>query len=159
MECFVRNLIEYEGIDFKTSKYNNMSSFKQTTIDLNLELPLNKPEIDHLIKIFIKKEIIKYKVVKTPIGTSVEGQIITGNKLLVMGELALKINYVTSENIQSIHSFEVIVPFCEHIVLPINFKSINMVNPEIYIEDIYIKQKSNKSLFGNVTLLSVANLY
>ncbi|MGL4990546.1 MAG: SPOCS domain-containing protein [Sarcina sp.] len=160
MSSFVRNLIEYQGIDLinKDDCALTTKSFKQATIDVNLCVPEEKPDIEQVVKVVIKKKVVKYKIVKTPKGISPEGQEITGNKLLVMGDIILKINYVADESTQSMHSFHVTVPFCEYVVLPVGFKGLSIVAPDIYIEDVYVNQQDCRSLFGNVTLLTVADL-
>lgn len=161
MGTFVRDLIEYQGVDLMDAKdcvLSATTSFKQATIDVNLCVPEEKPDIEQVVKVVIKKKVVKYKIVKTPKGTSAEGQIVTGNKLLVMGDIILKINYVADEETQSMHSFHVTIPFCEYVVLPVGFKGLSIVAPEIYIEDLYVKQQNSRCLFGNVTLLTVADL-
>lgn len=161
MKNFVRNLIEYQGIDAyedEVCPIKETTSFKQTTIDVNLCVPKEKPDIEQVVKVSIKKKVVKYKVVKTPVGISEEGQEITGNKLLVMGDIILKIFYVADEPEQSMHSFHVVIPFCEYIVLPSKFKGFSVVSPEIYVEDVYVREQDCRCLFGNVTLLTVADL-
>ncbi|MGL4742094.1 MAG: DUF3794 domain-containing protein [Sarcina sp.] len=160
MGNFVRNLIEYQGVDLMDGEICGLdtTSFKQATIDVNLCVPEEKPDIEQIVKVVIKKKVVKYRIVKTPKGVSAEGQEITGNKLLVMGDLILKINYVANEPTQTMHSFHVTIPFCEYVVLPLGFKGLSIVAPEIYIEDIYVEQQDCRCLFGNVTLLTVADL-
>lgn len=161
MGNFVRDLIEYQGIDLMDSRdciLNTTTSFKQATIDVNLCVPEEKPDIEKVVKVAINKKVVKYKVVKTPKGTSAEGQVVTGNKLLVMGDIILKINYIACDKEQSMHSFHVTIPFCEYVVLPVGFKGLSIVEPEIYVEDIYVNKEDCRCLFGNVTLLTVADL-
>ncbi|MEF9934296.1 MAG: DUF3794 domain-containing protein [Clostridium sp.] len=161
MDNFIRDLIEYKGIDIyepNSCFMKESTSFKQSTIDVNLCVPPQKPDIEQVVKVVVDKEIVKYKVVKTPTGVSVEGQEVTGYKLLVMGDITVKVVYVALEEEQSMHSFHVIIPFCEYIVMPKDFRGLSIVTPEIYVEDIYVRQQDCRCLFGNVTLLTMADI-
>lgn len=162
MGKFIRNLIEYTGVeDCAGSKcgfyYDN--NFKQTNVDVEFCVPCQKPDMEQIVRVNLDKKIIKYKIVNTPIGTSLEGQNITGSKLLVMGELNIKVVYVADEPEQSMHAFHVDIPFCEYIVLPEGFSSKSIVKPEICIEDIYVKQRDARCAFGNITLMIVGDTY
>ena len=159
MAKFVRNLIEYNGVEL-LNDHNCMikksDSFKQTTIDINLCVPEQKPDIEQVVKVAIKTKVERYRLVKTPIGISEEGQEITGYKLLVMGDFMIKVNYVANVEVQSMHSFHTIVPFCEYIVMPKEFSPLSVVEPEIYVEDLYVRQLDCRCLFGNITFMATA---
>lgn len=161
MGNFVRNLIEYQGIDLYQKGQCGMSessAFKQTTIDVELCVPEEKPDIEQVVKVSIKKKIEKYRIVRTPRGKSEEGQEITGNKLIVMGDISLKVQYVADEPTQSMHAFHVVIPFCEYVVMPKGFNGISIITPEVYIEDLYVSQESCRCLFGNVTFMTVVDI-
>ena len=161
MAKFVRDLIEYSGVSLLEEDDCTMkqsTSFKQTTIDVNLCVPVQKPDIEQIVKADIQTSAIHTVLVKTPVGISVEGQELTGYKLLVMGEFQIKISYVADEPTQSMHSFHVIVPFCEYIVLPANFNPLSTVSPEVYVEDLYVKQLDCRCVFGNVTFMAIAEI-
>lgn len=162
MSKFVRDLIEYDGLD----KYSNRTcvgintdSFKQTNVDVKFCVPCQKPDMEQIAKVKLTKKVVKSKIIKTPVGTSLEGQVITGYKLMVMGELTLKIMYVADEPEQSMHTFHADIPFCEYVVLPEGFSAYGAATPEFYIEDIYVKQLDERCVFGNVTLMLVADTY
>lgn len=161
MGKFMRNLIEYQGIellDEDNCMIKETNTFKQTTIDVQLCVPEEKPDIEQVVKVSIKNRIERYRLVKTPVGISEEGQEMTGYKLLVMGEFTLKVQYVADEPTQSMHSFHVIIPFCEYIVMPLGFSSLSVVTPEVYVEDVYVRQQDCRCLFGNVTFMTIADL-
>lgn len=161
MASFIRNSIEYYGIDSlnnRLCKLQDIKNFKQSNINLQLCLPKEKPNIGQILSVKIDKNISKTKLVKTPVGKSMEGQILTGYKLLVMGDIGFEINYVASGCNQSVHSFHGCVPFCEYVVMPEVFNVEETIVPEIYIEDIYINQKDCRCMYGSVTLMVVAEL-
>ena len=161
MGKFTRNLIEYSGVELVTDNccmIKKSDSFKQTTIDINLCVPDEKPDIEQVVKVSIKTNIEKYTIVKTPVGISEEGQEITGYKLLLMGDFIIKIAYVADVTCQSMHSFHVIVPFCEYIVMPKDFSPLSIVTPEVYVEDIYVRQQDCRCLFGNITFMAIADI-
>ncbi|MGL5244955.1 MAG: hypothetical protein ACRC7R_07285, partial [Sarcina sp.] len=119
MGKIVRNLIEYEGID--TCSYENISSFKQFNVDCKFNLPDEKPNIDTLIKVKAEVCIEHKQIVRTPVGVSLEGQEVTGFKLLVCGDITLKYEYVINDPTQSVYSLTQIFPFSDYIVLPQDF--------------------------------------
>lgn len=159
MASFIRNSIEYYGIDSlnnRLCKVQDAKNFKQSNINLQLCLPKEKPNIGQVLRVKIDKNISKTKLVKTPIGKSIEGQILTGYKMLVMGDIRFEINYVVSRCDQGIHSFHGFVPFCEYVVMPEGFNPEETIVPDIYVEDIYIKQKNCRCVYGSIALMIVA---
>ena len=161
MAKFTRNLIEYSGVELQSDEYcmiQKTDSFKQTTIDINLCVPQQKPDIEQVVKVSIKTDIVRSTLVKTPIGISAEGQEITGYKILLMGDFIVKCSYVANSVSQSMHSFHVIVPFCEYIVMPENFSPLSVVTPEVYVEDLYVRQLDCRCLFGNITFMATADV-
>lgn len=106
----------------------------------------------------VKKTIEKTKVVKTPVGISMEGQKITGYKYMVMGEFKIKVLYVADKCNNSMNSFHATVPFCEYLVLPKNFNTLSILSPSIIVEDVYTKQLDNRCIFGNITFMLTAQI-
>lgn len=161
MTKFARNLIEYHGVELindANCMMKKSDSFKQTTIDIKLCVPEEKPDVEQVVKVSIKSKVEKYNVVKTPIGISEEGQEITGYKLLVMGEFIVKVVYVANVESQSMHSYHIIVPFCEYVVMPKDFSPLSIIAPEIYVEDLYVRLLDCRCLFGNITFMTVVDI-
>lgn len=150
MASIVKNLIEYAGLADLLPMHP--TNFKQFTVQENLELPCAKPDIEQIIRVMADVKIISTRVIKTPVATSVEGQILTGFKLIVEGELIQKIEYVADEPTQSVHAAHFSVPFSTFIVLPAHFTQGAMVNVIPYIEDIFVQQIGKRSIFKNVTI-------
>ncbi len=159
MPSFTRNLIEYSGEQLKIkSNCKPNSTFKQSTIDINFCLNECKNKIKDILRANIDTKIQEVKVVKTAVGTSVEGQTLTGNKLMIIGEFTLKTTYVTDTTDYKVESYTVSIPFSDYIVLPSSFVNLTFIKPEIYIEDMYIKNIDDKCIFGNITYLVQAEI-
>ncbi|MEG0133840.1 MAG: DUF3794 domain-containing protein [Clostridium sp.] len=158
MSKFSRDLIEYSGIeryDYDECPIEYSKNFKQSNIDLEFCVPSQKPDIEQIVKVDVSKKIYKTKLIKTPKGTSKEGQIMTGYKLFVMGEIIVKIRYVADETEQSMHTFHACIPFCDYIVLGDGICSIDALVPKVIIEDVFIEQRDGRCIFSNLNILLV----
>lgn len=153
MASIVKNLIEYVGIVDSDQLPDQMTSFKQLTVQENLTIPSAKPDIEQIVRVMAEAVITSTKIIKTPTGTSIEGQILTGRKIIIEGMLNQKIEYVADEPTQSVHAAHFKVPFSTFIVLPEDFEDGTVVTIIPYIEDIYAKQVNKRDIFKNVTLL------
>lgn len=157
MANIVRNLIEYSGI----AEYmpENPCSFKQFSLQEKVTLPCSKPDIEQIIKVMGNICITDTRVIKTPRATSLEGQVLSGWKLIVEGELNQKIEYVADLCDQPVHAAHFNIPFSTFIVLPECFDISNCINVSGYIEDIFVKQVNKRIIFKNVTILVDAVIY
>lgn len=154
MASFVSNLIEYSGIAdvLPTAPH----AFKQFNVQENVCLPIAKPDIEQLTKIMAEVVITSTRVIKTPVATSLEGQILTGFKLIVEGEVRQKVEYVADEPTQSVHAAHFNIPFSTFIVLPATYVQGTPLVVTGYIEDIYAKQIDKRCIFKNITILLTA---
>lgn len=156
MSSIIKGLIEYSGIaDILPDK---PTSFKQLTVQENLTIPSVKPDVEQIVRVLAEVKIITTRVIKTPVSVSAEGQILTGWKLVVEGELLQKLEYVADEPTQSVHAAHFRVPFSTYIVLPEDFSEGSIVAVTPYIEDIYIQQLDKRHLFKNVVLFINATI-
>lgn len=156
MDKFINSLIEYQGIDH--CSYNDVEIFKQTNIDNTFYLPIQKPDIEQIVKVRGTAKIDDYKIVKTPIGTSLEGQKVTGFKIMACGEIVLQYDYVANEDKQSMHSVCNTIPFCDYIVMPEDFNEFLTISPLVLIEDIYSEQLDFRCIYNNITLIIIMDL-
>ncbi|MGL4736622.1 MAG: SPOCS domain-containing protein [Cellulosilyticaceae bacterium] len=159
MPKFNRSLIEYDGV---LSYQNDIcaaaipNSFKQFNIDMELCVPCQKPSIEQIVKITTDTCVTKQVIIRTPCGISAEGSVLTGFKLVAMGEVQIKIKYVALEPEQSVHTVHATIPFCSSVVMPCEFTNLSAVSSKVYVEDAYISQKDDRCMFANVTLMLVA---
>ncbi|WP_461204782.1 DUF3794 domain-containing protein [Clostridium sp. DL1XJH146] len=150
MGSIIKGLIEYSGIADIFPE--NPKCFKQLTVQENLVIPSVKPDVEQIVRVIAEVIITDKTLVKTPVSISAEGQILTGWKLIIEGELVQKIEYVADEATQSVHAAHFKVPFSTYIVLPEEFSEDCIVNVVPYIEDIYIQLIDKRTLFKNVVL-------
>lgn len=156
MSSVQKGLITYQGIDSEC--FENMMNFKQFNIDNVFQIPCHKPNIEQIVKVWVHTCIEHFELVKTPVGVSLEGQEVTGFKLLVSGDLSTKIEYVADESSQSVHTAHAKIPFCNYVVLPKDFNPNSMIFPSVSVEDIFADQIDCRCVYTNVTMLLVAEI-
>lgn len=157
MTSILKGLIEYEGTAQQLPQFAEpLAAIKEFNVEELFDLPLTKPDLELILRVKSELVILSTKVIKTPIGKSLENQALTGWKLIVEGELRQVIQYVADERCQSIHGAHSSVPFSTFIVLPPDFEENDCVTVEGYIEDIYAEQIGPRQIFKNITLLLVA---
>lgn len=154
MSSYVSNLIEYSGIADNLPV--NPNAFKQLSVQETVHLPHAKPDIEQIVKVIAEVVITSTRVIITPQATSLEGQILTGYKLIVEGEMRQKIEYVADEPSQPVHAAHFNVPFSTFIVLPSDFVLGTPLVVTGYIEDIFAQQVSKRCIFKNITVLITA---
>ncbi|WP_053956601.1 SPOCS domain-containing protein [Inediibacterium massiliense] len=162
----VYDLIAYSGLADTLPDYSLRTNptFKEINVDEMLQIPEQKPDIEQIIRVIAKANILCTKIIETPVSVdattgerveteAVDGTILTGYKVGVLGKIDQKIEYVADEETQSVHSAHFSIPFCAHIVLPLSFTPDQGVKVIPYIEDIYALQCDNRNIFKNVTIL------
>ncbi|MGL4992073.1 MAG: SPOCS domain-containing protein [Sarcina sp.] len=156
MAKILRDLIEYNNIN--QTCLENIENFKQTNLDCVFCIPVKKPNIEQITKVWVDTCIKCEKLVKTPVGISLEGQRVTGYKYLIEGSMYLKIEYVALDNEQSLHTADTEVPFCSYVVLPENFNKNALITPNILIEDINSTQMDSRCIYNNITFISIVDI-
>jgi hypothetical protein len=155
----VKNLIEYEGLaDYLPVYPNKYGAFKEFNIEEMLEIPSAKPDMEQILKISVDTIINSTKVIETPLGKSLEGQKITGKKIIIKGKLLQKIEYVADELTQSVHAAHFNIPFCTFIVLPEDYEEEDSIYVTSYIEDILIEHLDKRNIYKNITMLLDAEI-
>lgn len=156
MAKIYRDLIEYNNINEHCIK--NVENFKQTNLDYVFCIPTQKPDIEQIVKVWAKPCVKCQKLIKTPVGTSLEGQRVTGYKYLIEGYITLKVEYVALEEEQSLHTAHVDIPFCSYVVMPDGFNKNSLITPSIIIEDINSMQMDSRCIYNNITFMAVVDL-
>lgn len=152
----MRNLIEYNGIS--SCSYGELAHFRQMNTEFTFCVPTQKPDIEQIIKVWVNPCILNFKVIKTPKGTSLEGQNITGNKLMIQGDIQYKVEYVALEAEQSIHTAHTTIPFCGYVVLPEKFNKNAFISASVEVEDIHSDLLDTRCIYNNITLMLSADL-
>lgn len=155
MSNTVNNLIEYVGLADHLP--NSLEVFKQLNVEKSFCLPEAKPDIEQLVKAISSLKITSTSIIKTPKGTSLEGQLLTGWKLIIEGIITQKIQYVADEPTQTVHAAHTNISFSTYIVLPENYIMGTPVTVQSYIEDIFVMQLDKRCIFNNITILLAAD--
>jgi len=150
MASTIKNLVEISGL--ADSLPQNPTVFKQFTVQETLVLLDAKPDIEQIVKVIAQVVITSTRVIKTPVGRSLEGQILSGFKIIVQGEVTQKIEYVADECTKSVHSAHFDVPFSTFIVLPSCYEIGTPVLVNAYIEDLYVDLIDKRTISKNVIL-------
>lgn len=120
-----------------------------------IDLPMGKPDIDEILSLTSKVDIICQKVVHTP-STCVpnyEGLGLTGKKLIIEAILRQRVTYTACvDGCQSIHSAHFDVPISAFIILPEETKIADKFIVISCIEDIFVCTLSERRIFKNTTL-------
>jgi hypothetical protein len=132
---------------------DSAKAFRQLQLQDVMEIPCCKPDVEQLISIGVTVEIKKAHIINTPCGQSCEGQILTGRKLIIEGELHQKLEYVADQENQPIHAAHFCIRFSSFIVLGKEIECFSDFNVTGYVEDVYVKQLDKRRVFKNVLLL------
>lgn len=132
------------------------TSFKQLSVDETVKIPCLKPDAQQILDTLVDIVIFNTKVIETIKATSLEGQILTGFKLIIEGKLNQKVEYVSDDPQQSVHAAHFIVPFSTFIVLPEEFDPNTTIQIEPFIEDIFTKLIDKRTIFKNITFRLLA---
>lgn len=151
MASRVYDLIEVSGLADELPI--NPVNFKQFSVQETLSIPEVKPDVEQIVSVIAKVVIKSTNVIDTPVGTSREGQILTGKKLVVEGVIVQKVEYVADIPTQKVHAAHFNMPFSTFIVLPSSFELGTPIEVTGYIEDIYIQLLDKRKIFKNVTIL------
>lgn len=92
------------------------------------------------------------KIVDTMEGTSLEGQHLTGKKLVIIGALDTKIFIQTSPCYQIGCWMEYVIPFSTFIIVPKDICRDMPIVIDYKIEDVTIKVMAEEALFISITL-------
>lgn len=120
------------------------------------KLPVTKPDIATLDKVFVEVQIISTRIVNTPIGPcptkeNLEGTRLTGKKMVIEGLLKQKIVYTAARPDQPVFAAHFDAQFSAFIVLPPN-ADLKDFCVEACIEDVFAIPFNPREVFKNVTL-------
>ncbi|MCT4565397.1 MAG: DUF3794 domain-containing protein [Maledivibacter sp.] len=153
MTSIIKNAIQYTGLSNKEDFCLIKESFNHIFIQEDLIVLYPKPNIKKVIKVMTDISITDERVISTAVGTSLEGQVLTGKKIIIEGELVEQIEYACDDIKQSIYTACFKIPFCSYIVVPNNVTQNSVIEIRAYIEDIFIQKIDERKLFLNGILL------
>lgn len=166
MATVIRGLVQGIGITPYKDLPENPVYFTEIAIPETVVIPDAKPDMENLVSVAVDAEILSTRLVETAVGTSNEGQILTGYKLIVEVKLRQKIKYIADEPTQSVHAahFEKVVSSI-FVVVPtdVTIDGVTYTIQELfeqgrlvvtpYIEDIYGVQRDKRTIFKNIVIL------
>lgn len=157
MANVVRNRILYSGIDDYIP--NNIDSFTQMNIDRVIDIGNALPDMDDILKVNVDFNIKDKKVIKTAIGTSLEGQKLTGYKLLTEGEFIVRIDFCADDGSASIYTLRSKLFFNNSTTLNEDVNLNSRFSENIYIEDIYAQKIGPREVLINISFIFTAESY
>lgn len=104
-------------------------------------IPNCKPDIENILQVFIDISINKSNILKTSMG----------KKLVIYGNIHIKILYDANTSCQSVHSAHFDVPFCTFILL--NDATRDITDICLFIEDAFIDQLDSRNLSVSMIIL------
>lgn len=120
----------------------NPTTFTQFMLEREFCLSENKVPIDYITRVDTLVHILYFKTIETPIGQSLEGEILTGKELMVVGCLESTIIYVCQNEDQSVHSAHYKTLFCTPIVLPSDVLTTTTLTVTPYVESVFAQKSS-----------------
>lgn len=150
----VNDLIEIVGVDEEFPSFDASDYWTQISIPETITIPEEKPDIEQIVKITAKVDIISQRIVKTPISCApnLAGEYLTGKKLIIEAFLNQKVFYVADLAQQSVHAAHFKVPFSTFILIPCETDMKTKFRIDSYIEDVFVKEADKRNIFKNVTL-------
>ena len=155
----LNNFVQTVGLASKEElEAVNSDIWQEITVAEKLNIPCQKPDIEQLTKVIVEPEIISIRLINTPSspGLNSEGDSLTGKKLIIEGILKQKVVYVAECVQQSIHAAHFRKAFSVYLVVPADAQNKEQFKVKILVEDIFINQLSQRSVFKNITLFIVA---
>lgn len=150
LNCFSQFNI-YETIDYKNDVYKSINNLYEYDFKV-CKIENTSPNLN----------IISTKIINTMEGTSIDGQHLTGKKLIIIGELELSLvlTYYTTCNKYNKIIKEVRIPFSTFIIIPKDIYNLENINLRYLIEDISTAQLCNtKSIVSATLLIQYADEY
>lgn len=151
----LKGLIQYNGID--DYYYKTLKNFKQVNLNKIICIPAYKSSISEITKVWIDYNILDYEFINTPMGTSLEGQCLTGKKVFISANLVIKIEYMTINNWETVCSSYHTIPICIYVTIDDDFDECSSIYPTILIEDIYCEQLDRQNIYLNTVLIGIAD--
>ncbi|MGL6105481.1 hypothetical protein [Romboutsia sp.] len=144
---------------YSTQELGCLKYYKQFVVYENLQFDCRYINICKVKVTVPEIKIISTKIIKTPKGNSLEGQFLSGKKLIIIGSLAFslildchiinkKFNINNKEKIEDIR-----IPFSTFIVIPDDETCNNKINLRYLVEDVSAIVLSSDRVFVTTSLL------
>lgn len=154
MGNLIRDGILYNGIDEYIPE--NINSFTQMNVDKVICIDDDIADIADILKVNVSSNIKHSKIVKTAIGISLEGQKLTGYKLLSEGEFDIRVDCCADDLVSTIYTFRDKIFFNNSTTLPDDSSLSSRIYENVYIEDIYSQKLSQREILVNISFIFIA---
>lgn len=146
MSVKVRNLTEYHGISKVIPEFS--SSYKTLVLQGSI-MPDPKEPIDTIYKFICEPTTFKSKIKLTPLGTSINGQCLSGTKINFSGSLKLFVHYFNNLS-NSMGILEDSHTIMGYIISPNILLENSPFNIQCYIHDMNILKISSTKLLYSI---------
>jgi hypothetical protein len=127
--------------------------FKQINLYKTLSLPYRCLQLDEPIDVVSKIDIISAKFIDTPQGTSIEGQHLTGKKLIVLGNLNTRLFLRYTNCKTKVFLKEDNIQFSTFIIVPKQVCEAQPIDLRYLIEDVTVKAIEKYKVLVSATIL------
>lgn len=132
---------------------NVSNVFKQEVFDKIAYLPDIYPSIDEVASIGVTPTILQKSIVTTAVGTSIEGQTITGSKIFIVGVFNFELDYVPKHSCTKKRVvYKFVQPFSTFLVIPDDYQG-NLAT-ELAIETIGQLKLNERTFYTSVLVLT-----
>lgn len=157
MHTNLNNIIKYYGN--QSYEKSNLVDFNQFYTSSTFSIPSINNNIHEISKVWVDISDTSSERIRTPIGSSCEGQILSGNKILICGTLDIKMEYISSNEVKTIESVYLNIPISTSVTLEDDIDEYQTEYPSIIIEDIYCKKLDLKTFYLNVMLIAIVDVF
>lgn len=151
MKSIKRDFIEYISDEDEIPEY--IENFNYINIHKQLDVIGNGQGIEQISKVYTTAKILNNKLIKTPKGESLEGIKLTGNRLVVYGEVLQRIQYVAQNESQTMHIYNFSFAFMNFVDLPECYEPSKFYVADVYVEDVNVCKVSSHRIYSNLNLL------
>lgn len=134
----------------------SISDFTQSTINFTACLDKCNLDINEIINESASIEVVSKELVKSPIGTSAEGIILTGQTLMVVVDITVKYQYTSLQDRFSVYNFSYTYSCLVPIVIKENFNDNYDISTTIFFEDLNYSLCGSRKIFNSVTFTTTA---
>lgn len=136
--------IEFHGDPIKYPRPELICHHKQISVEENLTIPSEKPEIEQLLDVKAYPVIDECTLITTPVG----------KKLVIKGHIHQQVLYVADVPCQSVHAAHFSVPFCTFEEMPssCSWNNCEISSPGVLIEYLSAKKTGPKQITKCVVL-------
>jgi hypothetical protein len=156
LKCIIKDLIEYYGIEDNLPDLLDNCKFSDIIINNDLSLPDGRMEIKKIVRVSAAISIVGSRIEKNKMAVSIEGQVLTGKRLLVEGLVYLKIEYIDNSGYDTIQVECFSIPFANYIAMPAGFVIGTPIDVKAYIQDILVKCIEKRKVYSSINLVLVA---